>query len=178
MGMSDTGAAGEFLPTMGPVQVLVIEFEAPNFTGEILPELRRLQDAGIVNLVDLLVVLKSEDGDLSVAELSGLTEEERVGFGAIAGALIGWGTAGEAGVEEGAIAGALAMADGGFTEDQVWAIEDAIPPGSAAAVAILEHRWCIPFRDAVIRAGGVSLADEWVHPMDLVAAGIRLTEAS
>lgn len=176
--MSETGAAGESLPTMGPVQVLVIEFEAPNFTGEILPELRRLQDAGIVNLVDLLVVMKSEDGDLSVAELSGLSEEERVGFGAIAGALIGWGTAGEEGVEEGAIAGALAMADGGFTEDQVWAIEDAIPPGSAAAVAILEHRWCIPFRDAVVRAGGVSLADEWVHPLDLLAAGVKLSQAS
>ena len=177
--MSATGATGkDALPTMGPVQVLVIEFESPNFTGEILPELRRLQEAGIVNLVDLLVVLKSEDGDLSVAELSGLTEDERLAFGAIAGALIGWGTAGEEGIEDGAIAGALAMADGAFTENEVWAIEDAIPPGSAAAVAILEHRWCIPFRDAVIRAGGVSLADEWVHPLDLVAAGVRLTEAS
>ena len=55
---------------------------------------------------------------------------------------------------------------------------DAIPPGSAAAIALIEHRWAIPFRDAVVRAGGVALADEWIHAADLVAAGQAIGAAA
>jgi hypothetical protein len=56
-------------------------------------------------------------------------------------------------------------------DEAVWSIADTIPAGTAAAVALIEHRWAIPLRDAVRRAGGVALADTWVHPEDLVAAG-------
>jgi hypothetical protein len=42
----------------------------------------------------------------------------------------------------------------------------------SAAIAVIEHRWAIPLRDAVIASGGVALADEWLHPQDLVAVGI------
>jgi hypothetical protein len=55
-------------------------------------------------------------------------------------------------------------------------VADAIPAGSIAAIALIEHRWAIPLRDAVGRAGGVALADEWVHPEDLVALGAAATE--
>ena len=85
-------------------------------------------------------------------------------FGALAGALIGLGAAGEEGLEAGAELGAEALADGHVIGDEeVWHVEDAIPPGSAAAIALIEHRWAIPFRDAIARAGGVPLADEWIH---------------
>jgi hypothetical protein len=50
-------------------------------------------------------------------------------------------------------------------------VGDVIPAGSIAAIALIEHRWAIPLRDAVGRAGGVALADEWIHPEDLVALG-------
>jgi hypothetical protein len=33
---------------MGPVQVLVVGYEQPVFTGEVLAELARLSDAGLV----------------------------------------------------------------------------------------------------------------------------------
>jgi hypothetical protein len=45
---------------------------------------------------------------------------------------------------------------------------------ASAAVALIEHRWAIPLRDAIRRAGGVTTADAWVHPEDLVAAGAAL----
>ena len=47
-----------------------------------------------------------------------------------------------------------------------------IPDGTAAAVALLEHRWAIPLRDKIARAGGVTLSDAWVHAADLVAIGL------
>ena len=41
--------------------------------------------------------------------------------------------------------------------DDVWYLADEIPPGTSAGIALLEHRWAIPLRDAIERAGG----DSW-----------------
>ena len=59
-----------------------------------------------------------------------------------------------------------------FDEDEVWYVIDSIPNGTAAAIALLEHRWAIPLRDAIVRAGGFTIADEWIHAKDLVAVGL------
>ena len=67
---------------------------------------------------------------------------------------------------EGAVVGAEAAAERGsaFDDQDVWYIAETIPEGMTAAVAVLEHRWAIPLRDAITDAGGVALADRWVHP--------------
>ena len=99
------------------------------------------------------------------------------GIGAIVGALIVFGAAGEEGAEVGAEAGIEAIDDGHiFDEDEAWYVADTIPNGTAAAIALIEHRWRIPLRDAIERAGGVTLADEWVHPKDLLAVGVATAE--
>jgi uncharacterized membrane protein len=163
---------------LGPVQMLVLGFEGDHFTGEILPELRRLKDADVIRMIDLLFVRKDEQGELDVLHVSDLTPEEATEFGAIAGALIGLGADGEEGAVAGAELGAAALADGhAIGDEEVWHVEEAIPPGTAAAIALIEHRWAIPFRDAVVRAGGVALADEWIHASDLVAVGQRVGSA-
>jgi uncharacterized membrane protein len=159
----------------GPVQVLVVGFQDGKFTGEILDELRRLREHDVVRLVDLLFVTKDEDGNVTSAEHSDLTEEESAELGAIAGALVGWGAEGEEGLEKGAEAGAVAGAvasEEGMLGQEVWYVADAIPDGGSAAIALIEHRWAIPLRDAILRAGGLPVADEWVHPRDLVAVGL------
>ena len=46
---------------IGPVQVLVVGFDRPTFSGEVLAELTRLREAGIVRLVDLLLVAREEE---------------------------------------------------------------------------------------------------------------------
>ena len=158
----------------GPVQMLVVGFDDANFQGEILPELRRLRDRDVIRLIDLVVVEKDAAGDIPSVEVSDLSEEEAAEFGAIAGALVGLGADGGEGMEEGAIAGAEAAEDGVFGDELVWSVADAIPFGSTAAVALIEHRWAIPLRDAIRRAGGVTTADAWVHPEDLIAAGAAL----
>ncbi len=157
----------------GPVQVLVVGFEDGKFSGEILAELRRLREHDIVRLVDLIFVARGEDGSVETVEHSDLPEEEAEAFGALAGALLGVGAAGEEGAEAGAALGAAAVEERGgvIDPDEVWYLADAIPPGSSAGIALLEHRWAIPLRDAIARAGGQSLVDAWVHPADLVAAG-------
>ena len=162
--------------TMGPVQLLVIGFEGGEFEGEILAELDRLRENDIVRLIDLVFVRKDADGKVEKILRSDLSPEEAEAFGATVGALIGFGAAGEEGAELGAIEGAAALEDGHVFDEEVWYVDDAITNGTAAAVALLEHRWAIPLRDGIRRAGGFHLADAWVHPADLVGIGILAAE--
>jgi uncharacterized membrane protein len=160
------------VPEFGPVQMLVLGFASDSLKGEILPELKRLRDADVVRLVDLLIVAKTDDGELVVVQSSDLSPDEATAFGAIAGALIGFGAGGEDEAAVGAIAGATALEDGHvFDESEAWDVADAIPKGTTAAIALLEHRWAIPLRDKIVEAGGIALADEWIHPADLIAIG-------
>jgi uncharacterized membrane protein len=156
----------------GPVQILVIGFDHPEFKGDIRAELERLRDHDVVRLIDLIVVRKDDDGNIEKLQQSDLSQDELEDFGAIVGALIGVGAAGDEGATEGAVLGAAAMEDGHvFDAENTWYVDDAIPPGTAAAVALLEHRWAIGLRDAIQNAGGFHLADAWIHPADLVAIG-------
>ncbi len=158
--------------TMGPVQMLVVGFEENRFTGEILPELKRLRENDVIRLIDLLFVRKDEHGNVDVVQASDLSQDEAMEFGALVGALVGIGAGGEEEMKIAAVRGAEELADGHvFDEEEVWYVADAIPDGSSAAIALIEHRWAIPLRDAIVRAGGVPLADEWIHPTDLVAIG-------
>ena len=158
--------------TLGPVQMLIVGFTGDNFDGSIMKELDRLKEHDIVRLIDLLFVKKNEDGEIEVAQRSDLNAEEAQEFGAIIGALVGLGADGEEGAEYGALAGAAELQDGHvFDDDAVWYLGDAIPDGTAAAVALLEHRWAIPLRDKIAQAGGLTLSDAWIHVADLVAVG-------
>jgi uncharacterized membrane protein len=163
--------------TIGPVQLVVLGFEGNSFTGEILPELRRLRDHDVIRLIDLLFVSKDDSGEVTVMEASDLTPEEAMEFGATVGALVGLGEGGEQGAVAGAVAGAEALEDGHvFDAHEIWYVTDSIPNGSSAAIALLEHRWAIPLRDALQRAGGAMLDESWVHPLDLVAVGLAAAE--
>ena len=160
---------------MGPVQMLVLGFDEPNFTGKIAAELDRLREHEFVKIVDALVVNKDENGDITALQVTDLSEDEALEMGAIAGALIGfgYGEGEDAAIEAGAELGAEAMADGHLLpEEEAWYVADAIPNGSAAAIILLEHIWAIPLRDAIVGAGGVALADEWIHARDLIAVGV------
>ena len=162
---------------IGPVQILVVAFDKPDFSGEILAELRRLRDNNVIRLIDALVVQKNLAGTLDALQWSDLSIEEAEGLGAVVGALLGLGVAGEEGMQAGAAAGIEAGSDGHLIdESEVWDIADAIEPGAAAAIALIEHLWAVPLRDAIARAGGVPVSDEWVHPLDLVEVGLLEAE--
>src|SRR5205823_10521270 len=116
--------------TLGPVQMLVVSFAENKFKGEILPELERLKEHDIIRLVDLLFVMKDDDGNLTVLQESDLSQDEAMEFGAVAGALIGLGHGGEDEMSAGAALGAAALEDGHVFDDQeVWYVADAIPNG-------------------------------------------------
>lgn len=138
----------------GPVQVLVVGFDRPVFSGEVLAELARLREAGIVRLVDLLLVSHTEDGTIETLEAPA---DLGANLGVVAAALLGRSEA----------AGEETEPD---TDDlPLWSLAEAIPRGSAAAVVLIEHLWAEPLVGAIRRAGGRPLDETWLAPGDLEA---------
>jgi uncharacterized membrane protein len=160
---------------IGPVQLIVLGFNHPDFHGEVIAELERLRESGTVRVIDALAVYKDQAGELEVEHLSNLTQEEAIELGSKIGALIGLGIDGEEGAEAGAEAGAeMAAAEGisFFGDAAEWDVLNDIPNDSAAALILLEHHWAVPLRDAIARAGGFRVSDGFISPLDLVGIGL------
>ena len=126
---------------IGPVQLIVLGFEHPEFHGEIIAELERLKESNTVRVIDALAVHKDADGEIEVAHLSNLTKDEAIELGSVVGALVGLGIEGEEGMHAGAEAGAEAAADGitVFSDEEAWDVVEDIPNDSAAALLLIEH---------------------------------------
>ena len=164
---------------IGPVQLIVLGFNHPNFQGEVIAELERLRESDTVRVIDSLVVFKDAQGDLEVEHLSNLTRDEAIELGSKIGALIGLGIEGEEGAVAGAEAGAEEAAAEGvhfFDDAGEWDVLEDIPNDSAAALILLEHHWAVPLRDAIMRAGGFRISDGFISPLDLVAIGLLTAE--
>ena len=132
----------------GPVQVLVVGFEAPSFSGEVLAQLTRLRERGVVRLVDVLLVERGEDGTFETLEPPPGSDPD---LGKIAAAVLGGGQ----------------ESDGDETSGETWSLADAVPPGGVAAIALIEHLWAEPLLAAIGRAGGRPLGELWLPAGDL-----------
>ena len=159
---------------IGPVQLIVLGFNEPDFHGEVIAELERLRESDTVRVIDALAVHKGADGEIEVAHLSNLTKDEAIELGSMVGALIGLGIEGEAGLEAGAAAGAEVGAEGiqAFSDENAWDVLAEIPNDSAAALLLIEHHWAVGLRDAIARAGGYRVSDGFISPLDLVEIGL------
>ena len=165
---------------IGPVQLLVLGFDHPDFQGEDIKELELLRESDTIRVIDALAVFKDADGDIEVAHLSNITRDEAIELGTAIGALVGLGIDGEEGMELGAEVGAEAGAEGlnVFTDEEAWDVIEEIPNDSAAALLLIEHHWAVGLRNAVFRAGGFRISDGFISPQDLVAIGIIAAEAA
>ena len=140
----------------GPVQVLVIGYEEPKLTGEVLAEMARLTDAGLVRLVDVLLVTRADDGTFDTVEVPVADPESLPGLPP----------------GNGALAATLLSHSDGTGDDvdpdgPVWSLADSVPAGTTAAVALIEHLWAAPLRAAIRRTGGVPLDEIWLAEADL-----------
>jgi uncharacterized membrane protein len=163
---------------IGPVQLIVLGFKDPEFHGEIIAELERLRQSDTVRVIDALAVHKDAEGEIEVAHLSNLTDDEAREFGSAVGALIGLGIEGDTGFVAGAEVGAEAAAEGVhvFSDEDAWDVLEDIPNDSAAALLLIEHHWAVPLRDAVMKAGGFRINDGFISPLDLVELGLLTAE--
>ncbi len=159
---------------IGPLQMFVIGFTDPQLDGSILSELIAASESGAIRVVDMLGVYKDESGDILAAEMSDLTADEAMVYGAWVGGLIGLGAGGVEGAELGAVAGAISALDEyeyGLDEEALSSIAADIPAGGAAMMLVVEHVWAIGFRNAMRDSGGILIAQDFLSPEALIALG-------
>ena len=155
---------------IGWIQMISVGFDGNRFRGDILPALDKLKQQGTIRVLDLLFVRKDELGNVATTKASDLDMEEAIGFGEYIGTLVGFAAGGPEGADRGAIAGAAAMADGHlFDEDDVFRVTQALPKSTSAALVLFEHLWAKPLLDAVDRAAGVELSNDWIRPEEIVS---------
>jgi uncharacterized membrane protein len=160
----------------GPLQIFAFGFaDTSGFEGRIADELIKLSDAGIIRIVDALAVVADGD-EVEILRVSDLDEEQRTELGMEIGALIGLGMDGLEGMIAGAEVGAEAVEEGGLGVVEAIGEEfiEELPDGSAALLLIIEHKWAVPLRAAVIDAGGMLIGNQWIGAQDLVELGLAL----
>ena len=142
------------LDELGPVDFVIVEFPAgqQNFTGEGADELLRLHDAGIIRIMDILILQKGTNGTTMAQELGDLEE------------------LGELRRLEAELVQTLA-------EEDVDKLAAAMAPGSVAAVLVYENTWAAPFASAMRRAGGQLIANGRI-PIQAIIAAIEADAAS
>jgi hypothetical protein len=143
----------------GPVQVVVVGFERPAFSGEVMAELDRLGWAGTIRLLDVLLLARAQDGTF---ETLPLPTPAPLGQGTLAAEILG---------------GAGPVLDATEPRDRSgWSLADAIPTGGTAAVALIEHLWATPLRDAIQRSGGTALEETWLAREDVERLSVLIVE--
>ncbi len=125
-------------------------------------------------IIDLLFIRKDSTGSIAKLTTSDLDWEEAADYGSYIGTLIGFGAGGVDGAERGSMAGAAELADGHvFDENDAFRLAQAVPEGTSIALALIEHTWALPLLDAVERAKGFEINNQWVSADTLVELGMR-----
>ncbi len=137
---------------LGPVDYLVLEFPpgASHFTGAMGEELGKLVDAGTIRVLDLLVLVKDENGDIEALEIDDLEALDSLR------------------VAETQLADVLAAVD-------VADLAVAMEPGTTAGVLVCENAWAAPFASAMRRSGGQLIANGRI-PIQAILASVQADE--
>jgi hypothetical protein len=118
---------------IGPVEVLVLRFEGNRFNGHVVPEFRRLTEAGTVTLIDGVIVTKDTEGDVAFAEIGQL----------------------DANHDAAELGSVLQHLEALISEEDVLELAADLAPDSTMAILVVEHTWVKPLRDAIVESGGV-----------------------
>jgi DNA-binding NarL/FixJ family response regulator len=131
-----------------PLQVIALSFSRDaGSEDKILAEVDRLRGRGVLRLLDMLFVAKSQDGTIER-----LTIGDDEDFGSLLAAVVPVANGDPA---------VSAPADGpaAFDPADAWALADSLQPGTALAFLLVEHYWAAPLFDAIAEAGGMLIGE-------------------
>jgi len=117
--------------TIGPVEVLAVQFPGNKFSGEILPALTDLVEAGIVRIIDLVFITKDTEGNVASLEVSALPPEV-------------------ASVLEKASPDATDL----INEEDIEGVGSMLDPNSSVGLLVFENTWAARFTETLRNADG------------------------
>lgn len=142
------------LDEMGPIDYIVLEWPTEPSGDEVVPLLVDLVDRGIIRILDIAFVTKSQDGTVAAIEVNDLGP-----------------TAAAFGILEGASSGVV-------DDDDLRDAASVLEPGTSAAILVWENRWAAPVAIALRRSGGQLVASGRIPVQALVASLDALDAAS
>jgi uncharacterized membrane protein len=122
---------------LGPIELLVVSFPGNQFTGEITPALAELVEGGTIRIVDLLFVIKDEQGKVAVLELGDLAADVLGQFRLL-------------------VSDTIPM----LNEDDAHELAEALENNSSAGIMLFENTWATRFADAIHNAKGEVVLNE------------------
>jgi DNA-binding CsgD family transcriptional regulator len=131
-----------------PLQVIALSFSRDaGAEDRILAEVDRLRGRGVLRLLDMLFVAKSQDGTIER-----LTIGDDEDFGSLLAAVVPVADGGPA---------VPAPADGlaAFDRAGAQALADSLEPGTALAFLLVEHYWADPLFEAIAETGGALIGE-------------------
>jgi uncharacterized membrane protein len=116
----------------GPIDYMVVEFEGNDFNGDILDELDKAVKDKAINVLELAVVIKDEDGNVAAAEVTDKHMAETIE--------------------------ALTSEPGLATDENITEVGELLENGSSAGLLIVENLWAKGLKKAIIDSGGTLLS--------------------
>jgi translation initiation factor IF-2 len=140
--------------SIGPIEFLVVGFPGNKFKGEIVPALAELVENGTIRIIDLVFIIKDEDGNVAAVELADLDDDDEA-----------------AGMSD------ITDIDSGLlNEDDIQLAAESLEINSSAGLLVFENVWAARFAEAVRNADGELLANERI-PYDIVQAAMAYAAA-
>ena len=135
--------------SVGPIEYLVVAFPGNKFKGEIIPALAELVENETIRILDLVFIIKDEEGNVAAVELAEVDPEDEA-----------------AGMTD------IASIDSGLlNEDDIAIAAEALDLNSSAGLLVFENVWATRFAEAVRNADGQLVANERI-PYDVVQAAL------
>jgi len=122
--------------SIGPVEYIAIAFPGNKFSGEIIPAIQDLQKSGTIRVLDLVIITKDGDGNVTGIELSEASPEEQATLAAL-------------GVQSRNLLG----------QEDIEDIGAALDPNSTAGLMIWENVWAARFAQSLRDANGILIAN-------------------
>ena len=130
--------------TTSNLEVFIAAFASEDEAGATLKDFRTMHREGDIDLIDAAVIVHRADGKVHFHETADPGAKKWAARGAIAGGLVGliFPPSIIASAAVGAAGGGIwgKVRDKGFSDEDLRAIGESIPPGSSAIIAVAEDR--------------------------------------
>jgi hypothetical protein len=134
--------------TYGPIDFIALEFKGNKFRGDILPELFELVNKEIIRIIDMVVILKDQDGEVTVLEMKELDPETISIFDPLHVAVTSI-----------------------ITRQDIDALAEQLENNSTAGAMLIENLWAVKTKEAMLAADGRLVMFERI-PHDVVVEAL------
>jgi uncharacterized protein DUF6325 len=127
--------------SLGPVELVVIQLPGNEVKGDIVPAIKELVEQGTIRVIDIIFLMKDENGHVTQLEINELDDASYSAFDPI-----------------------VAEIDGLVSQEDIEELADTLENNTTAVVTLFEDTWAIRLQNAILSVQGkLLLSDRIPH---------------